>query len=94
LPLCQGEAFLLEVKSFDDRYGEPNALACCGACGYLASAPRLREFDLPTLYGTYNPHKNIGANVVVFEAAKVTRAFAGDLATSVPNVSWESCLQG
>jgi ribosomal protein L13 len=54
----------------------------------------LREFDLPTLYGTYNPHKNIGANVIVFEAAKVTRAFAGDLATSVPNVSWESCLHG
>lgn len=78
-PVCQGEAFVPGVEIFDDRYGEPNRyqLVRCAACGHVATAPRLRELDLPALYGTYYPRKNIDADDVAREAAIATHAFAG-----------------
>lgn len=77
-PVCNGNAFAPGPEVFDDRYGEPNRyqLACCSGCGHIATAPRLREPDLPTLYGTFYPRKGIGANDVSHEAAKVKRQFA------------------
>ena len=78
-PVCNGVAFAPGPEVFDDRYGEPKLyqLAYCTACSHVATAPRLRESDLPALYGTYYPRKNIGADEVAREAAKATRAFAG-----------------
>lgn len=78
-PVCDGAAFAAGPAVFDDRYGEPNLyqLAHCSACGHMATAPRLREADLPVLYGTYYPRKRIGADDVAREASKATRAFAG-----------------
>lgn len=78
-PVCEGSAFCPSTEIFDDRYGEPNRyqLANCVSCGHNATAPRLRESDLPRLYGTYYPRKNIGADDVMHEADKVKRAFAG-----------------
>ncbi len=77
-PVCEGIGFFLETEIFDDRYGEPNRyqLARCAACGHVATAPRLRESDLPGLYGTYYPRKNISADDVALEAARVKRSFA------------------
>jgi SAM-dependent methyltransferase len=78
-PVCEGNAFVSGSEIFDDRYGEPNRyqLARCTACGHMATAPRLRESDLPALYGNYYPRKKIGAGDVACEAAKVGRPFAG-----------------
>lgn len=78
-PVCEGNTFVAGPEIFDDRYGEPNRyqLARCESCGHIATAPRLREADLPALYGTYYPRKNIGADDVVRDAAKVRRPFAG-----------------
>jgi SAM-dependent methyltransferase len=78
-PVCEGEAFSSGVEIFDDRYGEPNRyqLARCAVCGHLATAPRLRESDLPALYGSYYPRKNISAADVSREANKAKRAFSG-----------------
>ena len=46
---------------YDDRYGFPgsNMIYRCGVCGQMATSPRLREHDLPTLYGTYYPRRLI-----------------------------------
>lgn len=78
-PVCEGNAFTPGPEIYDDRYGEPNRyqLACCEGCGHTATAPRLRESDLPALYGTFYPRKNIGADDVAYEAAKAGRSFAG-----------------
>ena len=78
-PVCKGTTFLLGIEIFDDRYGEPNFyhLASCATCGHMATAPRLRDSDLPGLYGTYYPRKNISAADVTREADKAKRAFAG-----------------
>lgn len=77
-PVCEGSSFSPGVEMFDDRYGEPNRyqLARCGHCGHIATAPRLRESDLPALYGTYYPRKYTDAAAVAREAAKVKGAFA------------------
>lgn len=77
-PVCCFETFSLGVKVFDDRYGEPNLyrLATCKRCGHLATAPRLRESDLPLLYGTYYPRKFINAGDVANEGARVTLPLA------------------
>jgi len=78
-PVCKGTTFLPGTEIFDDRYGEPNRyeLASCAACDHVATAPRLRESDLPGLYGTYYPRKSISADDVAREADKAKHAFAG-----------------
>lgn len=78
-PVCEGNAFAPGPEIFDDRYGEPNhyQLARCCGCGHTATAPRLPESDLPALYGTYYPRKNIGPDDVTREAAKAKLPFAG-----------------
>jgi 2-polyprenyl-3-methyl-5-hydroxy-6-metoxy-1,4-benzoquinol methylase len=78
-PVCESATFLPRTEIFDDRYGEPNRyqLASCAACGHVATAPRLRESDLPGLYGTYYSRKKISADYVAHEAAKAKRGFAG-----------------
>lgn len=78
-PVCEGGTFLPGTEMFDDRYGEPNRyrLASCAVCGHVATAPRLRESDLPGLYGSYYPRKNISADDVARVAGKTKRALAG-----------------
>lgn len=77
-PVCAGSGFDTGPEVFDDRYGEPNCyqLARCRSCGHLATAPRLREADLPALYGTYYPRKNISVDDVARDADKIRRPFA------------------
>ena len=78
-PVCEGNGFTPGPEIFDDRYGEPNRyqLARCVVCGHTATSPRLSESDLPALYGNYYPRKNIGADDVACEAAKVGRPVVG-----------------
>lgn len=78
-PVCESAFFVFRNEIFDDRYGEPNLykLACCTACGHMATYPRLHESDLPSLYGNFYPRKNINADDVAHEASKVKHGFAG-----------------
>lgn len=78
-PVCEGNVFISGFEIFDDRYGEPNLyqLAHCNDCGHRSTAPRMRESDLSTLYGTYYPRKSIYVDDVTQEAAKLKRPFAG-----------------
>jgi SAM-dependent methyltransferase len=71
-PVCDRAWFTQGPDVFDDRYGEPNAyrLAQCAHCGHLCTAPRLSEWQLPALYGTYYPRKGI-------QPADVARAVHG-----------------
>jgi len=77
-PVCQGHDFFAVAGVFDDRYGEPNSyhLARCTICDHVATAPRLRDSDLPTLYGTYYPRKKIVAEDVANDAAKARHLFS------------------
>ncbi|MCK9387003.1 MAG: class I SAM-dependent methyltransferase [Sulfuritalea sp.] len=77
-PVCEGSQFQPGPEVFDDRYGEPNRyqLARCSHCGHLATAPRLAESELSTLYGTYYPRKGINPADVRRDAAAVTRPLA------------------
>lgn len=77
-PICDGNSFIKDLDIFDDRYGEPNlySLASCNRCGHLITAPRLAESDLPSLYGTYYPRKQLCINDVIQDAGQVKRTFS------------------
>ncbi len=70
--------FNLGVEIFDDRYGEPHCyqLASCATCHHVATIPRLRESDLPTLYGTFYPRRAVITTDVARDANKVNDVFA------------------
>lgn len=78
-PVCKGSSVFSQGEQFfDDRYGEPNIylLARCNNCNHVSTAPRLKETDLSSLYGTYYPRKNIAVDDVINQATKVKGAFA------------------
>ena len=74
-PVCNGQTFQAGPEIFDDRYGQPQKyhLARCTSCDHQATAPRLLESDLPSLYGTYYPRKAISAEQVAREASKISQ---------------------
>jgi SAM-dependent methyltransferase len=55
---------------FDDRYGQPGVfhLVACQGCGHVMTQPRLRESELPGLYGTYYPRKSLSTAQLEAEA--------------------------
>lgn len=65
-------------RIWDDRYGCPGVYAIerCPSCGQMATAPRLREQDLPALYSTYYPRRHIDFDSLEREAALVTAPYA------------------
>jgi len=77
-PVCCCTNFDIGAEVFDDRYGEPNLyyLARCRHCSHLATAPKLDESQLPSLYGTYYPRKGIRAADVQQTAQAVSAPFA------------------
>lgn len=72
-PVCELDAFDRISEVFDDRYGEPNQyqLVRCKGCGHLATSPRLKEAELPRLYSTFYPRKQLKAADVADQAGKV-----------------------
>ena len=52
---------------FDDRYGYPGffSLYRCTCCGQFQTQPLIEEADLPSLYGTYYPRREIDVEAVV-----------------------------
>jgi 2-polyprenyl-3-methyl-5-hydroxy-6-metoxy-1,4-benzoquinol methylase len=78
-PVCTEIGTAVLRRAYDDRYGQPDLfnLVRCTHCGHVMTSPRLRESDLGELYGTYYPRKNISADDVAHETAKVKRSFAG-----------------
>lgn len=62
-PVCEGSRFTVVRSAFDDRYGHPGRfrIARCESCGHRVTEPRLAEADLPLLYGSYYPRKQLVA---------------------------------
>ena len=85
-PVCAHARFAPGLDVFDDRYGEPNAyqLAQCDDCCHLSTVPRLRESQLPALYGTYYPRKST-------QPADVARAAHG---VTAPLTRWSRWWHG
>jgi SAM-dependent methyltransferase len=77
-PVCGGADFLTWRRAHDDRYGHPGSfeLAHCKACGHLMTLPRLRERDLPALYGTYYPRKALSSELIASQARHAMAPFA------------------
>jgi SAM-dependent methyltransferase len=73
-PVCGGEAVSGDREAFDDRYGHPGAfrITACAACGHLMTQPRLRESELPALYGNYYPRRQLSAREVARQARGAT----------------------
>ena len=65
-------------RIWDDRYGCPGVFAIerCASCGQMATTPRLLEQDLPALYSTYYPRREIDFDALEREAALVTAPYA------------------
>jgi SAM-dependent methyltransferase len=63
---------------FDDRYGHPGSfkLAECKRCAHLMTLPQLTEKDLPHLYGTYYPRKNLTPESVLIQANTIQSRFS------------------
>lgn len=64
---CCGGALLPRMEGvFDDRYGQPGVfgLAQCHDCGVTETLPRLTEKELPALYTTYYPRRNLDPSSV------------------------------
>jgi SAM-dependent methyltransferase len=77
-PVCGGAEHVKWCDIFDDRYGHPGnfQLAQCRQCGHLMTLPRLREEDLPHLYGTYYPRKALTAELVARQAVQAQTRMA------------------
>lgn len=77
-PVCDGSEIEVWRSVFDDRYGHPGSfqLARCRQCGHLMTLPRLREQDLPQLYGSYYPRKALTPQMVSDQVAQALAPFA------------------
>jgi 2-polyprenyl-3-methyl-5-hydroxy-6-metoxy-1,4-benzoquinol methylase len=90
-PVCEGGSFTGLRPAFDDRYGHPGEfrIARCGTCGHLVTEPRLTEADLPELYGSYYPRKQL----VAAELAEQARG-AGLRSRALARWFWGTDNQG
>ena len=58
---------------WDDRYGSPGVFSIlkCVNCGQMVTSPLLAERDLPALYSTYYPRRDVDFEALKKEAALV-----------------------
>lgn len=64
--ICGGQTKIYLKDVFDDRYGYPGmfALSRCCSCDAIETLPRLSESELPSLYTTYYPRRNLDISVI------------------------------
>lgn len=64
--VCRGTTQRILDGLFDDRYGHPGIYSVerCRHCGFITTAPRLADSDLPALYSTYYPRRRASAEDV------------------------------
>jgi 2-polyprenyl-3-methyl-5-hydroxy-6-metoxy-1,4-benzoquinol methylase len=76
--ICDGASSLFIDQIWDDRYGCPGffAIRRCNNCGQMLTTPRLREQDLPELYSTYYPRREIDFESLEREADEVLKPFS------------------
>jgi SAM-dependent methyltransferase len=62
----------------DDRYGCPGVFAIeeCVSCGHMTTTPPLTEADLPALYSSYYPRREIDFASLEQEAALVVKRYS------------------
>jgi SAM-dependent methyltransferase len=77
-PVCDTTGHETSRTVFDDRYGHPASfqLVRCAGCGHVMTSPRLREADLPDLYGTFYPRKALKAKSVLEQAHRARAPWA------------------
>ncbi|MBY3152895.1 class I SAM-dependent methyltransferase [Rhizobium laguerreae] len=70
------ETFIERIS--DDRYGCPGVYSIkrCVSCGHMTTTPPLTEEDLPGLYSTYYPRREVDFSAIEREAALVNKPFA------------------
>ena len=58
---------------WDDRYGSPGKFSIlkCASCGQMVTSPLLEETDLPALYSSYYPRRDVDFNALRKEADAV-----------------------
>jgi len=75
---CGDSMHVFIDRIWDDRYGCPGVYTIerCSSCGQMATAPPLREQDLPALYSTYYPRRQVDFDSLEQEATLVTAPFS------------------
>ena len=75
---CGGIMDVFINRIWDDRYGCKGiyAIEKCPFCGQMATTPHLREQDLPALYSTYYPRREINFDSLEHEAVLVAKPYA------------------
>lgn len=76
--VCGNATEVFIERIWDDRYGCPGVFSImrCSHCGQMVTTPRLHENDLPALYSTYYPRREIDFDALEREAGQVLRPFA------------------
>lgn len=70
---CGSRMEVFIERIWDDRYGCPGVFSIfrCIFCEQMVTAPRLTEADLPALYSTYYPRRDIDFDALEREAGRV-----------------------
>lgn len=65
--VCESAMTAQRFGMFDDRYGYPGlfTLFRCPRCGQLQTDPLVEETDLPALYATYYPRRQVDVQALV-----------------------------
>src|SRR3569623_1118399 len=77
--VCGSATKVLIETIWDDRYGAPGVYSIlkCTSCDQMSTVPPLTEADLPALYSTYYPRREISYDDLRAEADAVARPVAG-----------------
>lgn len=74
--ICCGESTEVHIdRIWDDRYGCPGIFSVkrCISCGQMQTTPPLEEGDLPSLYSTYYPRREVDYVAIQREASLVNQ---------------------
>lgn len=76
--ICKSSNDVFIECIWDDRYGCPGifSILMCRSCGQMITSPSLSESDLPALYSTYYPRRNIDYDALERESALVSKKYA------------------
>lgn len=70
--VCDSEMAAHRFGMFDDRYGYPGffTLCRCPQCGQFQTDPLLEDAELPSLYATYYPRRQIDIGAIVRQVSE------------------------
>ncbi len=76
--VCGSPSDVFIDRIWDDRYGCPGIFSIykCRSCGQMITSPSFNESDLPALYSTYYPRRNVDYDALERESALVSKKHA------------------